>query len=64
MMNTDVFPATAQALLRYRVVSHIQLLLDDACNLTEALTAAAKRLWPDCWGRAYGQSTIERWWYA
>ena len=64
MMNTDVFPATAQALLRYRVVSHIQLLLDDACNLTEALTAAAKRLWPDCWGRAYGRSTIERWWYA
>jgi transposase len=63
---TDAFEAAnAGAFLRYRVVSYIQTLLDDALGLGEALTRAAQRKWPDGYrGHEYGRSTIERWWYA
>jgi hypothetical protein len=51
IMMDDIETANDRAFLRYRAVSYIQLLIDDDSDLTEALTAAAKRKWPDCWGR-------------
>ena len=63
LMKDGSNPVSGLALLRYRAVSAIQMLLDDNHNLTEALTIAACRPWPDCWGRKSGRSTLERWWY-
>jgi transposase len=57
------FFATASALIRYRIVSYVELLKDEGCSLGESLTKAAQRLWPNSKGRRIGRSTIERWWY-
>ena len=58
------FSVTASALARYRIVSYVELLQDDGCNLGQSLTKAAQRLWPNTKGRRIGRSTIERWWYS
>lgn len=58
------FFATASALIRYRIVSYVELLKEEGCNLGESLTKAAQRLWPNSKGRRIGRSTIEIWWYS
>ena len=60
----QAFLATASALIRYRIVSYVELLQDEGCNLGQSLTKAAQRLWPNSKGRRIGRSTIERWWYS